>query len=238
MVNINFVPEDYIQNNESNRTNLIYLVLFLAVMSTLVGTFITIKVRQRALIAQEALVNIKLVQAKEEIKKFEELQTKFKIMSKTALTTAELLEPVPRSVLLASLTNNLPPGVSLLRLNFVQKSPKRTGRSRASNRYKKTQAKKAAAGQSKVSAEKQVKTYIDITGVAPSDLEVAGYIESLTGSALLDNVALVESKEYKIEDMELRQFKLTAMLRKNLRLSEEDITRIRAEGGEVSRSFR
>jgi hypothetical protein len=44
---------------------------------------------------------------------------------------------------------------------------------------------------------------------------------------LLDNVALVESKEFKIEDNTLRQFKLSAMLRKNVHLSKEDIEGIK-----------
>ncbi|MHC4913089.1 MAG: hypothetical protein ACYTE5_08815, partial [Planctomycetota bacterium] len=125
MININFVPDDYVQNNESRRTNLMYLVLFGVVMAVLGGSFMTIKIRQKALIAEEKRVSTKMAQAEKAMKQFEELQAKRKVMIKTALTTAELLEPVPRSVLLASLTNNLPPGVSLLRLKLVQKKPKR-----------------------------------------------------------------------------------------------------------------
>ncbi|GAH79391.1 unnamed protein product, partial [marine sediment metagenome] len=44
MLNINFVPDDYIQNNESRRTNLMYLVLFAVVMAALGGSFLTIKI--------------------------------------------------------------------------------------------------------------------------------------------------------------------------------------------------
>ncbi|MHC4286514.1 MAG: PilN domain-containing protein [Planctomycetota bacterium] len=139
-------------------------------------------------------------------------------MLKTALTTAELLEPVPRSVLLASLTNNLPAGVSLLKLNVIQKEPKRT----------------RTVEQAKESHEKLLETYMNIEGVAPSDLQVAAYIKQLSSSSLLDNVALVESKEHKVEEITFRQFKLTAMLRKNVHLlrknvhlSNEDIDGIR-----------
>ncbi|MHC4686597.1 MAG: hypothetical protein ACYTEW_20130, partial [Planctomycetota bacterium] len=48
-----FVPDDYIQNSESRRTNLMYLVLFGVVMAALGGSFMTIKIRQRALSAKE-----------------------------------------------------------------------------------------------------------------------------------------------------------------------------------------
>lgn len=229
MLNINFVPDDYIQSGESRRTNLMYLVLFVVVMVALGGAFMTIEIRQRAFSAKEKLVNAKMAQAKEAIKQFEELQTKRKVMIKTALTTAELLEPVPRSVLLASLTNNLPTGVSLLRLNLVQKEPKAVSRV-AANKYRQAQAKKATAAQPKVSQEKLLDTYIDIGGIAPSDLQVAAYIEQLSASdGLLENVSLVESKEYKIKDTIFRQFKLTAMLRKDIHLTKEDIGRIRAK---------
>ncbi len=238
MLNINFVPDDYVQSSESRRTNLMYLVLFGVVMAVLGGSFLTIKLRQRAFRAKGGLVNAKMVRAQEAIRQFEKLQTKRRVMMKTALTTAELLEPVPRSVLLASLTNTLPPGVSLLRLSLVQKEPKQARRvAGPANKYREAQAKKATAAQAKVPREKLLETHIDIGGMASSDLQVAAYIERLSSSSLLDNVALVESKEYKIEDMTYRQFKLTAMLRKDVHLSNEDVKRIRAKGRNAARIF-
>ena len=60
MSNINFVPDDYVQSNESRRANLMCLVLFSVVMAGLGGSFVTIKIRQRACSAQETFVNAKL----------------------------------------------------------------------------------------------------------------------------------------------------------------------------------
>lgn len=139
MVNINFVPDDYIQNNESRRTNILYLILLVVVMTALGGSFITIKIRQRACNAKEKLVNARIVKMQEAIKQFDELQIKKRTMMKTALTTAELLEPVPRSILLASLTNNLPPGTSLLTLNLLQKEPKQHSPTAATSKFQATQ---------------------------------------------------------------------------------------------------
>jgi len=147
-------------------------------------------------------------------------------MMKTALTVAELLEPVPRSVLLASLTNNLPPGVSLLKVSLAQKQPKNTGRV-ATSKYKTAQAQKAAPAVSDASREKSLETLIDIGGMAPTDLQVAAYIERLSMSTLLDNVALVESKEHVVDDGSFRQFKLKAVLRKDIHLTSDDVDRIR-----------
>ena len=230
MVNINFVPDDYAQSNESRRTNLIYLVLFAVVMTALGGSFLSIKIRQRACRTSEELINARMTEKKEEIKQFEELQTKKREMMKTALTTAELLEPVPRSILLASLTNNLPPGVSLSEVKLVQKQSKKNPAVVKTSKFQAAQAQKATAqsqGSAPENPEKLLETHIDIGGLAPTDLEVASYIEQLSNSSLLDNVALVESKEFKLHDSTLRQFKLSAMLRKNVHLTKEDIEGIK-----------
>jgi len=240
MLNINFVPDDYVQTSESHRTNMMYLVLFAVVMVGLGGSFAIIRVRQRALDAKEKLVNADLAKAQEAIKQFEELQMKRKTMMKTALTTAELLEPVPRSVLLASLTNNLPKGVSLLQLKFVQKKSKDNRLSRgvtATSKYQATQSAKTAADQPRVSPEKMLETSITIAGLAPSDLQVAAYIKQLSNSCLLDRVALVESRERKTDDTTSRQFKLTAMLKKDVHLTEEDINKIRSRCERTARTF-
>lgn len=231
MVNINFVPDDYVQNNESRRTNLIYLILLLVVMTALGGSFITIKISQRACNEKEMLVNERMAKMQEAIKQFEELQVKKRAMMKTALTTAELLEPVPRSVLLASITNNLPPGVSLVNLNLLQKEPKQTGKVVATSKYQASQTEKKAI-QENLSPEQLLETHIDIEGIAPSDLQVASYIERLGNSSLMENVALVESKELKVQDSTFRKFKLTAMLKKEAHLTKEDVETIRgkAEG--------
>jgi uncharacterized protein YneF (UPF0154 family) len=230
MVNINFVPDDYAQSNESRRTNLVYLVLLAVVMTALGGSFVSIKIRQRACRISEEMVNARMAEMQEAIKQFEELQTKKREMMKTALTTAELLEPVPRSILLASLTNNLPPGVSLSEVKLVQKKSKQNPTVAKTSKFQAAQAQKATA-QSQSSApenpEKLLETHIDIGGLAPSDLQVASYIEQLSNSSLLDNVALVESKEFKLHDSTLRQFKLSAMLRKNVHLTKEDIEGIK-----------
>jgi hypothetical protein len=240
MLNINFVPDDYVENTEWRRTNMMYLVLFLITMIAFGASFSIIRVRYRSLVGKETLVNTKKNQIQESLTQFEDLQAKRKEMVTTALMTAELLEPVPRSVLLASLTNNLPPGTSLLRIKLIQKEPQTHNTVKVSPAGGKTVQAKPATAESEASPEKRLETLIDLEGIAPSDLQVAVYIEKLGNSTLLDNVALVESKEYKIQtgsqkqatnltgttESILRQFKLTAMLKKDVHLTKEDIKKI------------
>jgi len=230
MSNINFVPDDYVQSNESRRANLMCLVLFSVVMAAWGGSFVTIKIRQRACNAEEALVNAKMTRMQEAITKFEELQTRRKEMMRTALTTAELIEPVPRSVVLASLTNNLPAGVSLVKLALIQKEPRSESRRTASkSRYEAAQQTGGSDAGGKLTGERQLDTHLTIEGMAPSDLQVASYIEQLGVATLITNVALVESKEKKIDDTSFRNFKLTAVLSKEIHLTKEDVDDIKAK---------
>lgn len=230
MPNINFVPDDYVQSNESRRANLMCLILFSVVIAALAGSFVTIRIRQRACMAEEELVNARMAKMEESIRKFEEIQARRKEMMRTALTTAELIEPIPRSVVLASLTNSLPAGVSLLRLDLIQSQQRGTASQSRAPRTRHQAAQGGAAHQeSAVSAERMLETRMSIEGIAPSDLQVAAYIEHLDNSLLLENVALVESKERKIQDTAFRQFRLTVMLRGGVHLTKEDIDEIRAK---------
>lgn len=236
MSNINFVPDDYVQGNESRRTNLMCLILFSVVMAGLGGSFVTIKIRQKACGTEEQLVNSKMARMEEAIAKFEELQTKRKEMMKTALTTAELLEPVPRSVVLASLTNSLPRGVSLTKLHIVQED-KRSRSRRAPSRSRYSTARGDAKTSGKKSAEPEEDTQLEIEGMASNDIQVADYMEALSMLPLLDRVALVESVEKKTADAIQRHFKLKAMLNKEMHLTKEDVDDIKSKAERSVRHF-
>ena len=233
MVNVNFVPDDYAQGNECRRTNFMYIILFAVMMMALGGSYVAIMIRQRACMASERVVNERLTKMQEAIKQFEELQTKRREMMKTALATAELIEPVPRSIVLASLTNNLPKGVSLSKLELIQKQPKPGSGTASTSKYQAAQAQNTSAQDSgsangePVNPEKMLETHIQIGGIAPSDLQVAAYIERLGRSTLVDTVALVESKECKVADNLFREFKLTAMLKKDVHLTKNDVEEIK-----------
>lgn len=230
MVKIDFVPNDYIQQRRSSRANFMYLILFVAFMGVVGVTFSIIKIRQRAVESALAAVNAKMAEAQEQITQLEELQIKDKTMMRTMAMTAELLEPVPKSVILACLTNNLPGGVSLLELKLTVKEAKPSAcKSASASQY---QATCAAAGAA-VLKEKILETHIEIKGIAPSDIEVANYIAQLGDSILLTNVALVESKEHKIDKTKFREFKLTTVLKKDVRFTKEDIESIRAKSNKM-----
>lgn len=228
MININFVPDDYVQGCQSRRANFMYLVLFLAVMTGLGVAFLFIRARQRTLSAQEAIVDQKMLKAAEFIKQFDQIRQKQKAMTETIVVLSELKELVPRSILLAAIINNLPPGVSLRRLQLAQKKlAKNSARRTYSGKYK--LAGSGGAGLTRPSGREMSETHIEIEGIAPSDIEVAGFIAQLNRSVLLDSVALVLSKECRINDQEFRHFKLTAVLKKEVHLTQDDIVSIKTK---------
>jgi Tfp pilus assembly protein PilN len=232
MATINFVPDDYLEQRQSSRTNLLYLMLLTAMLGAIGVTFGFIKMRQRTVQSELAMLTTRMSQAREQITQLEELKAKSKTMMKTMVMTAELLEPIPRSVVLASLTNDLPSGVSLVELKLETKETRSPGTKKiaAGSQY---DSKSAAAANEQ--AEPQVKTETSLTlkGIAPSDIQVAGYIASLSASILLDNVELVESKELEIENVKFREFRLKALLKPNLTLTKEDINKIREKARET-----
>ena len=141
MSNINFVPSDYVQKRDSTRANLIYVFLFAIVMTGIGATFWMIQVRQKAISDQLVAIDAELDKARDKFKLLEELQATGTEMMKTAAMTAELFEHAPKSTVLASLTNALPKGVSLLELKLYQKQ---TARPAISTQYKKNAKKQKA----------------------------------------------------------------------------------------------
>jgi len=222
---INFVPDDYVQQRRASRANVLYLMLLLAMLGAIGITFGFIKIRQRAVETELTQLNHRMAEAQQQITQLEELKTKSKTMMKTMVMTAELLEPVPRSIILASLTNNLPSGVSLLNFGLEEKeiqvykpSPKNT----TSSRYNKSTATAAAS-----EPQKTITTDLQIKGIAPSDIQVAGFIANLSNATLFNDVSLVESKEIEIEKIKYREFRLKAVIRSDLTLTKEDIDSVR-----------
>lgn len=232
MATINFVPDDYVQQRQASRANVLYLMLLLAMLGAIGITFGFIKMRQRAVQTELIQLNERMAKAQEQIVQLEELKEKSKTMMKTMVMTAELLESVPRSIILASLTNNLPSGVSLLEFGLEEKETpivRSPSKPSGGSQYK----NKSAAANVQTEPQKMISTSLQIRGIAPSDIQVAGFIALLSNYILFDQVSLVESKEVEIEKIKYREFRLNAVIKPDLALTKEDIDSIRQEQAQV-----
>ena len=231
MSEIDFVPEDYIQKRQSNRANWLYLVLLVVVLAGIAGTFSVLKMREKGIQQELAALDAKLGKAQEQIKLLEELESKGKEMMKTALITAELPDVIGKSVILACLTNNLPGGVSLTDLEITDTESKiKVEDSKAKSQYQAAKAKAAAKKKKAPLTKTVLNTNIDVSGVAPSDIEVANYIALLETSFLIKDVGLVESIEKDVDDATYRQFKLHVKLNRDSKLTKENIDQIKLVG--------
>jgi Tfp pilus assembly protein PilN len=229
MSKVNFLPEDYLDKKAQQRTNIICLALFLLVMGGVACGFLIAEKRQRAIDRRAKEINQKMIEANQALQKLDQLQNRKKQMMSKASICASLMEPVPRSLLLATQTNSLPMRVSLVKYKLVCKEIKKpVVKSKTLNKKAKYLA--AAQGADKKEEEKpaepevpKLDTKIEIAGIAPTDIQVAKYIESLNQSELFSQVNLVLSEEKEIKEELLRHFKLMIQLDPEAQAKEEDV---------------
>src|SRR5438552_17255912 len=121
---LSFLPDDYLERKTQRRTNVICAVLFVIVLVMIALAFTITERSIRTVEKQHAEVEKQYAEAARRLEQVKQMQEKQRTMAHQAELTASLLEKVPRSFLLAELTNSLPAGVSLL--DMQMESRKRT----------------------------------------------------------------------------------------------------------------
>src|SRR5439155_22513257 len=119
---LSFLPDDYLERKRQRRTNVICAVLFGVVMLTIGGTFSFSERSLRSIEKEHAAIETEYADAARRIEQVQQLLSKQRTMARQAEITASLLEKVPRSNVLAEVTNALPSGVSLT--DFILESKK------------------------------------------------------------------------------------------------------------------
>lgn len=209
---VNLLPKDYVARQAQRRTTLLCLILFAAVMTGVLGAaFVSDRGLQETRQVYER-VNNSYVEAAKLIQQMQQLEAVKLQMFKKATLTAGLLERVPRSYLLAMVTNALPPGASLKQLELCTKRREPIVISKETkSRYARTAAKRMA--ESKLAARMGVS--IVVTGLAATDKEVAGFIASVARSPLVEpgGVDLVYTEEKEFQKVLVREFKVELRLK-------------------------
>lgn len=213
---LSFLPDDYMERKLQRRTNVICAMLFFIVMLTIGSAFTITERSVRQVEKEHEQIEQEYTEAAKRIQLVQQLQDKQRRMAQQADLAASLLEKVPRSHLLAEITNGLPAGVSLL--DFIMESRIRAQPVPVKSAFEAKKADTAAAEAKKKGTPPppQIKAYdvtMKITGVATTDVQVAQFISKLNQSPLLKDVNLVISDEYKqSDDSQLRRFQLEATL--------------------------
>ncbi len=233
MSTVNLLPEDYVERRSQQRANVLCLVLFSLVMAGVIGAAVVSEEQVARVRGERDQVNEEYHKAGELIARTQQLETKRKQVIDKAQVAADLLERVPRSFLLASLTNALPEGASLRevmltteRPKVIRSAPKSKFQSRSANR-------KSAAAKPQKATRQPLRVDLLITGLAQTDVQVAQFIATIQTSPLIKSVELVYSEEKKVDKVLAREFQVTISLRTNAEVKTDQANVASVDGENV-----
>ena len=214
---LSFLPDDYLERKARRRTNAICAVLFCVVISAIGGAFTVTEKSMREIEEQYAKIQDDYNNAAKRIEQVQQMQDKQRKMAQQAELTAGLLEKVPRSFILAELTNGIPEGVSLLdfRLDSViQSGPPARPKTAFELRQAQVQAQNGILNIPTPQA-KHYDVTMRINGVATTDDLVGDFIGSLSKSRMFNDVNLLYTEEFKSaedKDVKMRKFQIELKL--------------------------
>lgn len=213
MSTINLLPEDYRQRRSQHRANLICMLLYGVVIASVGGAALVSERSSRNTRDVCKRINDSYAQAARLIDEMHLLEEQKRTMLRRAETSAALMERLPRSYVLAMLTNALPEGASLTSLELNVKPVLARPVSRRDRKTKHG----IVAKKRKMTKPSVPKTALSmtITGSASTDVQVARFIANLAKHPLTELVDLVFSKEMKIGEETSRQYKVTVRLQPN-----------------------
>lgn len=216
--NESFLPEDYLQKKIAVRTNAICITLFVLVMAGVVGAFFVTD-RQRGEVRRlQAEVDESYREAARRIDQLEQLQKDKKLMMQRKKVAEILVERVPRSVILAELTNLMPSALSLLEFDMETKVLKTAPRPKTAiqREAEKNQKNREKLAQPEMPEVKPTELTLSLIGVAPTDLEVSQFLAMLNQHELFQNIYLLYSEGTKVQDREMRKFAIELTLNQEL----------------------
>jgi len=224
-----FLPEDYVQRKAEGRANILGLALFSAVMGTVVAAFFVTNRSWTAVHEEREAISVEYSAAEPEIEKLIELEEQKEQMLEKAEIVTALIEPVPRSILLAEIVTRMPKQMTLLSVDLEGRrvmvepaqgaKPARGAPAGARGRQigrlggQKTNGGGAQGEDDGPAVRAPRYDYtLTLTGVTPKNTEVADYLEALKASPLLRRVELHFTESEKLKDVELRKFEISAQI--------------------------
>jgi Tfp pilus assembly protein PilN len=162
---------------------------------------------------QHAAVARHYAEAARRIEQVKLLQDQQRTMAAQAELSQSLLEKIPRSYLLAQITNALPAGVSLLDLQMESK--RRSAPAAPQTQFQKHGSRLKEKDAPPAPQPQVFDVHLKLVGVAATDVQVAQFMGQLLRSKLLEEVNLTYSQEFKQEDEMLRKFEIEMRLNPN-----------------------
>lgn len=214
MSTINLLPDDYVERRSRNRVASICAVLFFVEMAAVLGAWIITERNIRHTMTVKDNVNDSYENAARMIARMQELEAQKKVMLRKANLTSALVERVPRSTLLAILTNALPKGTSLMQVDLETRRRLEPDSSRSKAGPASGKRSTTLTSEPKPASVKRPTTVVmEVTGLAGTDMEVAKFIANLARCTLVEVVDLVYSERREVNSHVMREFQVKLQLR-------------------------
>jgi Tfp pilus assembly protein PilN len=183
---LDFLPDGYAERRRIRRTNAFCLVLFVAVVSAVGATFHVSENSLAAVVSEYRGVNERYTLAARQIDQVRQMLEKRKTVADRVELAVSLREKLPRSNLLAEVTNGLPEGVSLTECSLEAKRLTAAAPARTSFEQK------AAAGQPAEAPPQPLAfdTKLLVTGVSYTEAQVSDYLDALKRCGYFESVDL------------------------------------------------
>ncbi len=192
---LSFLPEDYLEQKYTRRANVVCVLLFLLTGGGIAAGWNWMRGSNTRIETTFAEVDTKYTDAARKIEQVKKMHEKQRAVVRHAELAASLVEKVPRSNILAEITNALPTGVSLLDLN-MRSMLRQGGAAPAQAASSFAQHKAALESQNQPAPAPQIDVKIAITGIATDDIQVAQLMSHLSKCSLFQKVNLVISDVY------------------------------------------
>lgn len=212
-----FLPKEYVERRSEAKFYIVVFLLFIVVMAGVAGAFVV--TQRRWSDVRAAQLNINSVFEGEQVKltQLRQLELHRADMLERAKVTSALLEPIPRSVMMAELVDRLPGDVTLFTLALeaerIREAPAAPQSGKKAKPKTGTLSGGAPAAEKPAIVVPKYKYLLTIDGVGTANKQVADYLESLQESPLFAHVELTLIETKVIHDESYRGFRLTAELR-------------------------
>lgn len=196
---LSFLPEDYLEQKYKRRINVVCALLIALVAMGVGGVWKVKNKEHRKIEAEFNEVNNNYLDAARKIEQVKKMQAQQRELFQHAEITASLKERVPRSNMLAELTNALPVGVSLIDLAMTS-APHQAGAPPSNSSFAMHQARIEA--QQKADAiglgtrAQEFDVRLKLTGIARDDIQVAQLISRLSHNRMFQDVNLIVSDAF------------------------------------------
>jgi Tfp pilus assembly protein PilN len=191
---LSFLPEDYLEQKYTRRANVVCVLLVLLTGGAIFAGWSWMRGNNARIETSFAQVDAKYLDAARKIEQVKRMHEKQRAVVHHAELAASLVEKVPRSNILAEITNALPTGVSLIDLS-MHSMLRQGGAAQPVSGFAQHKAAIDAQNAPPPPAP-QIDVHMLITGIAKDDVQVAQLMSHLNKSSLFQKVNLVISDVY------------------------------------------